>query len=206
MPIAMAATFDTDLISSVGRQTAIESKAAHIPACWSPVLDVARDARWGRVEETYGESPYLVGHIGKAWINGFQGQGMIAIPKHFAGHGAPEGGRDSQDIGLSERVTRETHLPSFRTAIEEAHAGGVSAYGTWNGIPNNASQSLLQGILRQECSFDGFIVSDCGAPEHFIHKHAIAKTPAEAAALAIRAGVNMECGTTYKAGVTAAMQ
>jgi beta-glucosidase len=207
MPIAMAATFDIDLISSVGHQTAIESKAAHIRASWSPVLDVSRDVRWGRTEETYGESPYLVSQIGKAWINGFQGEGMIAIPKHFAGHGAPEGGRDSQDIGLSNRVMREIHLPSFRTAIEEAHAGGImAAYGTWNGVPNNASPSLLQGILRQEWGFDGFIVSDCGAPEHFIHKHAIAKTPAEAAALAIRAGVNMECGTIYKAGIAAAMQ
>src|SRR5258708_22503116 len=151
MPIAMAATFDTDVIASVGRQTAIESKAAHIRASWSPVLDVSRDVRWGRTEETYGESPYLVSQIGKAWISGFQGEGMIAIPKHFAGHGAPESGRDSQDIGLSHRVMREIHLPSFRTAIEEAHAGGImAAYGTWNGVPNNASPSLLQGILRQE--------------------------------------------------------
>jgi beta-glucosidase len=198
-PICMAATFDPDLVGKIGKETGIECKADHIHSSWSPVLDVARDVRWGRVEETYGESPYLVSRMGVAWITGFQGEGMIAVPKHFAGHGEPRGGRDSNDVDLSDRTMRQIHLPSFRAAVEEAHAGGImAAYSTWHGVPNNASTELLQGILRQEWGFDGYVVSDCGGPENFIHKHAIVKTPEEAAALAAAAGVNMECGSIYK--------
>ena len=197
-PIGMAATFNPALINKVGRQTALESKAAHIRESWSPVLDVARDVRWGRLEETYGESPYLVSRMGVAWIEGFQGEDMIAVPKHFAGHGQPMGGRDSQDIGLSDRVMREIHLPSFRAAIEEAHAGGImAAYGVWDGVPDNASTPLLQKILRQEWGFDGFVISDCGALANLVEKQGIVQTMSEAAALGIRAGVSMNCGTTY---------
>jgi beta-glucosidase len=197
-PIGMAATFNPALINKVGREIALESKAAHIRESWSPVLDVARDVRWGRLEETYGESPYLVSRMGVAWIEGFQGEDMIAVPKHFAGHGQPMGGRDSQDIGLSDRVMREIHLPSFRAAIEEAHAGGImAAYGVWDGVPDNASTVLLQKILRQEWGFDGFVISDCGALANLVEKQGITQTMSEAAALGIRAGVNMNCGTTY---------
>src|SRR5882757_7361719 len=205
-PISMAATFDPELIGKVGNQTAIEAKAAHLRASWSPVLDVVRDIRWGRTEETYGESPYLVSRMGVAWINGFQGEGMIAVPKHFAGHGQPTGGRDSQDIGLSDRVMREIHLPSFRAAVEEAHAGGImAAYGTWGGVPDNASIMLLQKILRQEWGFDGMVVSDCGGPEHFLSKHSVVQTPEEGVALAAAAGVNMECGSLYKTAMAKAV-
>jgi beta-glucosidase len=204
--IAMAATFDPDLIAQVGQQTAIEAKAAHLRASWSPVLDVVRDVRWGRTEETYGESTYLVSRMGVAWIEGFQSQGMVAIPKHFAGHGQPMGGRDSQDIGLSDRTMREIHLPGFRAAVEEAHAGGVmAAYGLWDGVPDNASTTLLQKILRQEWGFDGMVVSDCGGPEHFLTKHAVARTPEDAVALAAAAGVNMECGALYHATMAKAV-
>jgi beta-glucosidase len=192
--IGMAATFDPALINKIGRQTALESKAAHIRESWSPVLDVARDVRWGRLEETYGESPYLVSRMGVAWIEGFQGEGMIAVPKHFAGHGQPMGGRDSQDIGLSDRVMREIHLPSFRAAVEAAQAGGLmAAYG----VPDNASATLLKKILRQEWGFDGFVISDCSALENLVEKQGIVHTVPEAAALGIRAGVSMNCGTTY---------
>jgi beta-glucosidase len=204
--LAMAATFDPDLIGKVGEQTAIEAKAAHLRASWSPVLDVVRDVRWGRTEETYGESPYLVSRMGVAWIEGFQGQGMIAVPKHFAGHGQPMGGRDSQDIGLSDRTMREIHLPGFRAAVEEAHAGGVmAAYGLWDGVPDNASTTLLQKILRQEWGFDGMVVSDCGGPEHFLSKHAVVDNQEEGVALAAAAGVNMECGSLYKAAMAKAV-
>ncbi len=206
--ICMGATFDPEIVAKIGKVVAFESKAAHIHSSWSPVLDVARDVRWGRVEETYGESPYLVSRIGVAWINAFQGENMVAVPKHFAGHGEPRGGRDSHDVGLSERTLREIHLPPFRAAIEEAHAGGVmAAYSTWtDGVPDNASKVLLQQVLRQEWGFDGYVVSDCGGPEHFIQKHGTATTPAEACALAAAAGVNMECGSMYKTGMTEAVQ
>jgi beta-glucosidase len=206
-PIAMAATFDTMLINQVGKATAVEAKAANLRASWSPVLDVARDARWGRVEETYGEDPYLVSRMGVAWITGFQSDNMIAIPKHFAGHGEPLGGRDSNDIGLSERTLRNIHLVPFRAAIEEAHAGGVmAAYSTWEGTPNNASIELLQKILRQEWGFDGIVVSDCGAPEQFLSKQFVVTNLEEACRLAILAGVDSECGEAFKKALKSAVE
>lgn len=200
--IAMAASFDLQLVGEIGKQTALECKAASIRGSWSPVLDVVRDVRWGRVEETYGESPYLVGRVGVAWIKAFQAEGMFAVPKHFAGHGQPVGGRDSNDFGLSERTMRNTHLPPFREAIEEAKAEGVmAAYGVWtDGQPDNASTTLLHKILRQEWGFDGMVVSDCSGIEHFLRKHSVANNSAEAAMLGVTAGVNMECGSLYRSG------
>ena len=206
-PILMASTFDPDLIQKVGVATAVEAKAANLRCSWSPVLDVARDARWGRVEETYGEDPYLVSRMGVAWITGFQSQDMIAVPKHFAGHGEPLGGRDSNDVGLSERTLRETHLIPFRAAIEEAHAGGVmAAYSTWDGTPDNVSPELLQNILRQEWGFNGIVVSDCGGPEHFLTKQSVVSNLEQSCQLAIRAGVDIECGSAFKQALADAVQ
>ncbi|GGB02285.1 glycoside hydrolase family 3 N-terminal domain-containing protein [Puia dinghuensis] len=194
--IAMASTFDTALVHNIGKTTAIESKAAGLRVTWSPVLDVARDVRWGRVEETYGEDPYLVSRMGVAWINGFQNEGMIAVPKHFAGHGEPLGGRDSHDVGLSDRTMRNVHLVPFRAAIKEAHAGGVmAAYSTWDAVPDNGSNELLQKILREEWGFDGIVVSDCSAPENFLRKQSVVYNLDEAAKMAILAGVDIECGS-----------
>lgn len=207
MPIEMSSTFDPELVNRVGRATATEAKAANLRASWSPVLDVARDARWGRVEETYGEDPYLVSRMGVAWINGFQSEDMIAIPKHFAGHGEPRGGRDSNDEGLSERMMREVHLVPFRAAVEEAHAGGImAAYSTWDGTPDNASTELLQNVLRQEWGFDGVVVSDCGGPEHFLTKQSVVSNLEEACQRAIRAGVDIECGDAFKKALASAVQ
>jgi beta-glucosidase len=206
-PISMSSTFDTGLIRRVGQATALEAKAAGIRATWSPVLDVARDARWGRVEETYGEDPYWVSRMGVAWIRGFQGEDMIAIPKHFAGHGEPLGGRDSHDVGLSERVMRNVHLVPFRAAVEEAHAGGVmAAYSTWDGVPDNASKELLQNILREEWGFPGIVVSDCGGPENFVHKQSVAANLEEACKMAILAGVDIECGSAFSTSLAAAVR
>jgi beta-glucosidase len=197
--IAMASTFDPGLIERVARETGAESRAARARSAWAPVLNVARDVRWGRVEETYGESPYLVSRMGVAWIDGFQSEGLIAVAKHFAVHGAPLGGRDSNDVGYSDRVMREIFLPGFRAAIEEAHAGGIMpAYSAWQGVPDNASSVLLQKILRQEWGFDGIVVSDCGALANFYTKQGIAGSLAESAALGIKAGVNLNCGRTYR--------
>ncbi|MGA2869546.1 MAG: glycoside hydrolase family 3 protein, partial [Verrucomicrobiota bacterium] len=206
MPIEMASTFDTNLIYQVGLATAVEAKAANLHASWSPVLDVARDARWGRVEETYGEDPYLVSRMGVSWIEGFQSQGMIAVAKHFAGHGEPLGGRDSNDTGLSDRTMRNIHLLPFRAAVEEAHVGGVmAAYSTWDGTPNNASTELLQNILREEWNFDGIVVSDCGGPEQFLSKQSVVTNLEEACQRAILAGVDNECGEAFKKALVAAV-
>lgn len=197
--IAMGATFDPALIEKAAAATALEARAANALSAWAPVLNLARDPRWGRVEETYGESPYLVSRIGVAWIKGFQEQGEIAVAKHFAVHGAPLGGRDSNDVGFSDRMLREIFLPAFRAAVEEAHAGGIMpSYSTWQGVPDNASPVLLQKVLRQEWGFDGMVVSDCGALENLYEKQAVAATLAEAAAQGIKAGVDLNCGSTYK--------
>jgi beta-glucosidase len=206
VPIAMSSTFDEALIYKVGVATAVEAKAANLRASWSPVLDVARDARWGRVEETYGEDPYHVSRMGVNWIKGFQSLGMIAIPKHFAGHGEPLGGRDSHDVGLSDRVMRNVHLVPFRAVIKEANAGGVmAAYSTWNGVPDNASVELLQKILREEWNFKGIVVSDCSGPENFMTKQYIAADLEHAARLAILAGVDIECGSAYTKALVSAI-
>ena len=206
MPIEMAGTFDTSLINQVGVATAVEAKAANLRVSWAPVLGVARDARWGRVEETYGEDPYLAGRMGVAWIEGFQSQDMIAVAKHFAGHSGPLGGRDSNDVGYSERVYREIYLPPFRAAVEEAHAGGVmAAYSTWDGTPCNASTELLQKILRQEWGFDGMVVSDCGGVENLLTKQSVVTNLEEACARAIRAGVDINCGDAYKKALVSAV-
>ncbi|MDD4921092.1 MAG: glycoside hydrolase family 3 N-terminal domain-containing protein [Bacteroidales bacterium] len=205
--ISMATTFNADLIQAVGLATAVEAKAANLRCSWSPVLDVARDARWGRVEETYGEDPYLVSRMGVSWIKGFQSQNMIAVPKHFAGHGEPLGGRDSHDVGLSDRVMRNVHLVPFRAAIKEAHAGGVmAAYSTWNAVPDNGSEELLQKILRQEWGFDGYVVSDCSGPENILNKQNVVTNLEEACRMAIFAGVDVECGSAYVKALASAVQ
>ena len=145
--IGLAATWDTDLMYRVADVIGKETLEANTYQVWSPVLDVARDPRWGRVEETYGEDPYLVSRMGVAYITGFQKCNLIATPKHFAAHGAPLGGRDSNDVGYSERVMREVFLPPFRAAFVEANAGSVmNAYSAWeDGAPCASSKELLKG-------------------------------------------------------------
>ncbi|WP_321335444.1 glycoside hydrolase family 3 N-terminal domain-containing protein [uncultured Bacteroides sp.] len=197
--LALGATWDKQLIEEVAMVIGDETVAAHTKQAWSPVLDVAQDARWGRCEETFGEDPVLVSQIGGAWIKGFQSRGLFATPKHFAGHGAPLGGRDSQDIGLSEREMREVHLVPFRHVIRNYNCQSIMmAYSDYLGVPIAKSKELLKGILREEWGFDGFIVSDCGAIGNMTsRKHYVAKDKIEAANLALAAGIATNCGDTY---------
>ncbi|MDO8586019.1 MAG: glycoside hydrolase family 3 N-terminal domain-containing protein [Armatimonadota bacterium] len=198
--IGLAATWNTDLVYRVADVIGEETLEANTYQAWSPVLDVARDPRWGRVEESYGEDPYLVSRMGVAYITGFQKRNLIATPKHFAAHGAPLGGRDSNDVGFSERVMREVFLPPFRAAFVEAKAGSVmNAYSAWeDGAPCVSSKKLLMGILREEWGFEGFVVSDCGSVEHLYQKHGVAADGLESAKWAIEAGVSCNCGDAYK--------
>lgn len=205
--IAMGATFDAPLIEKVASAIGVEAMASNARFAWAPVINVARDVRWGRVEETYGESPYLVSKMGVAWINGFQGQGELAVAKHYAAHGGPLGGRDSNDVGYSDRVLRRVYLPAFRAAVEEAHVAGIMpAYSAWQGLPDNASFYLLHTILRQEWNFNGFLVSDCGALSGFYGSQSIVETKPEAAALGIKTGINLNCGDTYRKWAATALQ
>jgi beta-glucosidase len=197
--IGLGATWNKKLVEEVAMVIGDETKSANTVQAWSPVLDVAQDARWGRCEETYGEDPVLVSEIGGAWIKGFQSKGLFATPKHFGGHGAPLGGRDSHDIGLSEREFREIHLVPFRHVIETYHCQSIMEnYSDFLGVPVAKSKELLNGILREEWGFDGFIVSDCGALGNLTsRKHYTATSVIEAANQSLEAGIATNCGDTY---------
>ncbi|MBS1604479.1 MAG: glycoside hydrolase family 3 protein [Bacteroidetes bacterium] len=187
--IALGATWDKTLVEKVAATIGDETVSANTVEAWSPVLDVAQDARWGRCEETYGEDPILVAGIGGAWIKGYQSKGLIVTPKHFAVHGAVMRGRDSHDLGLSEREIRDIHLVPFRHAIETYHCQSIMmAYSDFEGVPVAKSKELLKGILRDEWGFDGYIVSDCGALGNLTsRKHYTATNVVEAANQALAA-------------------
>ena len=197
--IALGASWDKELTEEVAGVIGDETRAAGAIQAWSPVLDVAQDARWGRCEETFGEDPVLVSLIGGAWIKAYQAKGLMTTPKHFAVHGAPLGGRDSHDIGLSEREIREVHLVPFRHVIRKYDCQSLMmSYNDYLGEPVAKSKELLRGILREEWGFNGFIVSDCGAIGNLTsRKHYTAKDFVEAANQALAAGIATNCGDTY---------
>ena len=204
-PIALGATFNPQLVEALFTMTAAEARLRGTHQALTPVVDVARDPRWGRVEETYGEDPYLVSRMGIAAVRGFQGDGtfrdkrrVIATLKHFAGHGQPESGMNCAPANVSMRVLRETFLYTFKEALHKAGAISVMAsYNELDGVPSHANQWLLRDVLRKEWGFQGFVVSDYYAiwelgdrPD--THGHFVAKDKKEACALAVRAGVNIE--------------
>jgi len=197
--LAMGATWNKKLVEAAAMVIGDETKSAGAIQAWSPVLDVAQDPRWGRCEETFGEDPVLVSLIGGAWIKGYQSKGLMTTPKHFAIHGAPLGGRDSHDMGLSEREVREVHLVPFRHVIREYNCQSIMmAYSDYLGVPVAKSTELLNGILREEWGFDGFIVSDCGAIGNLTsRKHYAAADYVEAANQALAAGIATNCGDVY---------
>ena len=197
--IALGASWNKRLAEEVAGVIGDETFVAGAIQAWSPVLDVAQDARWGRCEETFGEDPILVSQIGGSWIKAYQAKGLMTTPKHFAVHGAPLGGRDSHDIGLSEREIREIHLVPFRHVIREFGCQSLMmSYNDFLGVPVAKSKELLRGILREEWGFDGFIVSDCGAIGNLTaRKHYTAKDFVEAANQALAAGIATNCGDTY---------
>lgn len=207
--LGMGATFNRKLTEEVAATIGEETKSAHAIQAWSPVLDVAQDPRWGRCEETYGEDPVLVTEIGGAWIKGYQSVGLMTTPKHFGGHGAPLGGRDSHDIGLSEREWREVHLVPFREIFKRhKYESIMMSYSDYLGIPVAKSSELLKGILRDEWGFDGYIVSDCGAIGNLTaRKHYTAIDKVEAARQSLAVGIATNCGDTYndKAVIDAAI-
>jgi beta-glucosidase len=204
-PIALAATFNPRLAESLFAMTATEARLRGTHQALTPVVDVARDPRWGRVEETYGEDPYLVSRMGIAAVRGFQGNAtfrnkrhVIATLKHFAGHGQPESGMNCAPANVSMRVLRETFLYPFQEALQKAGALSVMAsYNEIDGVPSHANRWLLRDVLRKEWGFQGYVVGDYYAiwelsdrPD--THGHSVAKDKKEACALAVRAGVNIE--------------
>lgn len=197
--IGMSATWNRNLIREVGSAIGKEMVDAHYLFAWSPVLDVAQDPRWGRCEETFGEDPVLVSELSGKWIEGLQSEGPFATPKHFGGHGSTMGGRDSHDVGLSEREMREVHLVPFRNAFKNIKCQStMMAYSDYMGVPVAKSHELLVNILREEWGFDGFIVSDCGAIGNLTgRKHYTAKDKIEAAQQSLAVGIATNCGDVY---------
>jgi beta-glucosidase len=204
-PIGLAATFNPDLVEALFTMTAYEARVRGAHQALTPVVDVARDARWGRVEETYGEDPYLVMRMGIAAVRGFQGdrkfrdkKRVIATLKHFAAHGQPESGMNCAPANVSLRVLRETFLSTFKGCIEEAGAISVMAsYNEIDGVPSHSNKWLLRDVLRKEWGFKGFVVSDYYSIWELHHRpdthgHFVAADKREACALAVKAGVNIE--------------
>lgn len=204
-PIGLGATFDPVLVEALYTMTACEARVRGAHQALTPVVDVARDPRWGRVEETYGEDPYLNTQLGIAAVRGFQGDAtfrdkrrVIATLKHFAAHGQPESGQNCAPANVSERVLRETFLQPFKECLQQAGAISVMAsYNEIDGVPSHASRWLLRDVLRKEWGFKGFIVSDYYAIWELGHRpdthgHFVAKDKKESCRLAVEAGVNIE--------------
>jgi beta-glucosidase len=171
---------------------------------WSPNINIFRDPRWGRGHETYGECPYLTARLGVAFCRGLQGEDptylkVVATPKHYAVHSGPEGLRHSFDAVVSEKDLRETYLPAFEACIVEAQAESImAAYNRTNGEPCSGSPTLLGKILRGEWGFGGFVVSDCWAIKDFHEAHKVTQSWEESAAVAVKAGCDLNCGCTYE--------
>ena len=213
--IAIGAAFDTELAEKIGDTIAEEGRAkynAYVKendrdiykglTFWSPNVNIFRDPRWGRGHETYGEDPYLTGELGKAFVDGIQGDGeylkAAACAKHFAVHSGPEAVRHKFDAKASKKDMRETYLPAFEKLVKDADVEGVmGAYNRTNGEPCCGSKTLMQDILRGEWGFDGYYVSDCWAVRDFHTNHMVTDTAEESAALALKTGCDVNCGNTY---------
>ncbi len=214
--IGMAATWNVELIHQVADVISTEARAKFNHSVrkgqwnryqgltmWAPNINIFRDPRWGQGQETYGEDPFLTSQLAVAFVNGLQGNDpeyfkVIATPKHYAVHSGPEYNRHSFDAYTDKRDLWETYLPAFRAAVVEGGAYSVmSAYNRYLGESASASPFLLQDILRGRWGFPGYVVSDCGAISDIYRYHKIVETPQEAAALAVKAGVDLNCGSTY---------
>jgi beta-glucosidase len=198
--IALGGTWDVDLVREIFSVAALEGRARGAHQVLAPVVDLARDPRWGRMEETYGEDPYLVSRLGVAAVQGFQGDGpgvdkrhVVATLKHFAGHGQPESGTNVGPGNFSERQLREVFFYPFEIAVKEARVMSVMpSYNEIDGVPSHANKWLLQNILREEWGFDGLVVSDYFGINELMSRHYVAANPAAAAKRALESGVDME--------------
>ncbi|MEP6502600.1 MAG: glycoside hydrolase family 3 N-terminal domain-containing protein [Betaproteobacteria bacterium] len=226
--IGLAASWDAPLLQDVGRAIAAEARdnfaragAAPVDGLsrntaryrgltiWSPNINIFRDPRWGRGQETYGEDPHLTARLGVAFIQGLQGPDpahptVIATPKHFAVHSGPERGRHGFDVAPSPHDLEDTYLPAFRAAVTEGHAGSIMcAYNAIGGTPACANADLLTTRLRGDWGFQGFVVTDCDAIEDMTLFHKTTASDVEASARALRAGTDLNCGRSYAALVQA---
>jgi beta-glucosidase len=204
VPIALGSSWDPALVEKVQSVAAIEARAAGVHWTFAPVVDVARDARWGRIVEGSGEDPYLTSVMAAAQVRGFQGGRstqpgrVIAGVKHFAGYGAANGGRDYDEVDLSDAALWNVYLPPFKAALDAGAGNVMSAYMPLNGVPATASRWLLSDVLRKHWNFQGFVVSDANAVQNLV-THGFAATPEDAAVRALAAGLDMEMHFTKPA-------
>jgi len=190
--IGLAATWNTELMEKVAMAIGKETRSRGIHQVLSPVVNIARDVRWGRVEETYGEDPYLTSRMGVAFCLSIEKEGVITTPKHYAAN-VGDGGRDGNVIHVYERLLREIYFPAFKACFQEAGAQSVmAAYNSIEGIPCSAHKWLLTDVLKKEWGFKGFVVSDYGSASGIYSMHHTAATKKEAAKQAIEAGLDVE--------------
>lgn len=195
--IGVASTFDPKLSEQIGQVIGRQMRAAGAHQALAPLLDIARDPRWGRMEETYGEDPYVVGTMGTAYVKGIQGnlkdQGVLATGKHFVGYGASEGGMNWAPVHLPERELREVYLAPFEMAVKEGNMASImNGYHEIDGVPCGASKKLLNDILKEEWGFEGIVVSDYFAINQIFDYHNMAADKEEAAKMALEAGMDVE--------------
>lgn len=196
IPLGLAATFDPDLVRQGARLTAEEATANGIRWTFSPMLDIARDARWGRIAEGSGEDTYLDTQMGVAMVEGYQGEiydttTMAACVKHFVGYGASEGGRDYNSTAITERNLRNFYLPPFEACIKAGAMTLMTSFNDNDGVPSTANRFLLKDVLRGEWGFDGFVVTDWASAAEMI-AHGFARDNKHAAELSLNAGVDMD--------------
>ena len=217
-PIGLAATFDVPSVHTMAHDIGIEGRIKHLQDVkaghdgimggldfWAPNLNIFRDPRWGRGQETYGEDPFLTARMGVAFVSGMQGDDpnhylVIATPKHYAVHSGPEPTRHFADVDVNRHDELDTYTPAFRAAVTEGKAGSVMcAYNAINGQPACANEFLLQDQLRKNWDFQGYVVSDCGAVTDIFTGHRYRPTQAQASAISVLRGMDNEC---YGAGPT----
>ena len=190
--IALASSWDPNLMRQVSTVIGKETRAHGIHQCLSPTVNIARDPRCGRTEETYGEDPYLVSIMAVSFVEGVQSQKVVATPKHFVANFVGDGGRDSNEVHFSERILREIYFPAFKASLKAGALSLMPAYNAIDGVPCSCSKELLTNLLRGEWGFKGLAVSDYFAVVHLYTKHKVAGTKAEAAKKALEAGMDME--------------
>lgn len=197
-PLGLGATFNPDIVSEMAGIVGREVRANGITAVYAPNLDLSREPRWGRVEEDYGEDPYLVSRMGIAYIKAMQAQGVASCPKHYIAHGTPERGINVAPVHAGERELRDTYALPFKKAFMEAKAMSVMpAYSELDGIPVHASYFLMTELLRGEYGFEGPAISDWNAISMLHHTHFIAETPEDAGMMALKAGIDVEAPDYY---------
>ncbi len=210
VPLGLSATWNPDLIERAARVSAVEATSEGIRWTFSPMVDIARDARWGRIMESAGEDPYLGGKVAAAYVRGYQGDdltsptSMVACAKHFAAYGGAEAGREYNTVDMSDRLLRDVYLPPYKAAVDAGVGTLMSSFNTVQGVPASANHRLLTDVLRGEWGFRGFVVSDWGSIGELI-EHGIALNAGQAAFKGLTAGVDMDMASNAYASTLAGL-